>query len=313
MKKKMSRRGFTLLQLLIVISIIAVLSAVLMGAVGRGRASARRAQCDVKLKGIALALDAYRSQHGQYPKDLQTLVTEKFLPNEDSLKCPSDVRADGSYEEYYVQRGPRDDASLPVLVCPLHENVGGYGAQAFLGRYTEQFSTKPATLTNANDARIERPDGKGEIPASAGLELHGGDRIRTGGGGAAEITFADGSKANLEGNSDVTVLQSFLDGTNDAPLYTLIKQTLGKTVYNVHHGSKFDVSTPTTTAGARGTKFEITVDSSGGMKFYLYNGKVVLSTVQRSAWAPLQQTVNVLQGVLGLVGLQGLLPGLGLL
>ena len=309
MKRKWSRRGFTLLEILVVISIIALLSAVLMGFIGRGRATAHRAQCDVKLKGIALALDAYRSQHGQYPKDLDLLVTEKYLPNEDALKCPSDARPNGSYSEYYVKRAPRDDASLPVLVCPLHENTGEYGAQAFLGRYTEAFTTKPAVLTSANDARIERPDGKGEFAVAGGTELHGGDRIRTGGAGAALITFADGSTAALSGNSDVTVLQSFLDGRDDAPLYTLIKQTLGEAMYNVHHGSKFDVSTPTATAGARGTQFKITVVASGDMTFHLYSGKVVLTTVERSAWAPVGQDVGILTTVLNLLGL----PGLGIL
>jgi len=306
MKKNLFRRGFTLLQILVVISIIALLSAVMVGAIGRGRATAHRAQCDVKLKGIALALDAFRSQYGQFPKDLDELVTKKYLPNEDSLKCPSDVRFTGSYKEYYVKRGPRDDSNLPILVCPLHEHTGEYGAQAFLGRYTESFTTKPATLTSARDARIERPDDKGEFTVAAGTELHGGDRIRTGSGGAAQITFADGSTAELKGNCDITVLQSFLNGRGDAPLYTLVKQTLGETLYNVHHGSKLDVSTPTATAGARGTQFKITVLPSGDMQFLLIDGKVLLSTVERSAWAPVGQTVDIVTTILNL-------PGLGIL
>lgn len=309
MKKKLSRRGFTLLQLLVVISIIALLSAVMMGAIGRGRTTAQRAQCDVKLNSIALALDAYRSEKGQYPKLLDDLVTKRFLPNAESLQCPSDVRPTGSYSEYYIKRAPRDDSRLPVLVCPLHEAHGEYGAQAFLGRYTESFITKPATLTSANDTRIERPDGKGQIAVGAGTELHGGDRLRTGGGGRAVITFADGSRAELNGNCDVTVLQSFLDGQGEAPLYSLMKQSLGKVLYHVNPGSKFDVSTPTATAGARGTDFEITVTAAGDMDFYLISGKVVLSTVERSAWAPLGQHVGIVTTILNLLGL----PGLGIL
>ena len=308
MTRNQFRRGFTLIQLLIVISVIAILSALLLGTISRGRAAAQRSQCDIRLKGIALALDAYHSVHGKYPKSLTDLVTEKFLPTADGLRCPADVRPTGSYDEYYVRRAPRDAENLPVVMCPLHERSGNHGAQAYLGHYTEMNTTSPAVLTSANDATVERPDGKGAFTATSGQELRGGDRIRTGGGGRAIITFADGTTADLKAGCDVTVLQSFLDGQSQGPLYTIVKQTLGRAIYEVHHGSKFDVATPTATAGARGTKFEITVNAAGDTSFYLYEGDVVLTTLERSAWAPKLQTVTItglLQGLTGLLGLGG--------
>ncbi|HEX8552385.1 MAG TPA: FecR domain-containing protein [Abditibacteriaceae bacterium] len=305
----LKRRGFTLLELVIVVGVLGVLAAFMFGSFNRGRATSRRAQCDVNLKGITLALDAYRAEHGTFPLSLTELVAQKYLPSVDALRCTADARENGSYDEYYVQRGPRDDAQLPILVCPLHEHDAGgstHGAQAFVGRYTTQFAASPTILESATDTTVVRPDGRGEVAAWSGMPLRGGDRVMTKRNGHAKLRFADGSTATLSPRSDVTVLQSFLDGNANAPLYTLVRQTLGEAVYKVHHGSKFDVATPTVTAGARGTEFRIKVAADGKVDFYLIEGRVVLSTVQRSAWAPLRQTVSVVSGALNLVGLPGL-------
>jgi hypothetical protein len=49
-------------------------------------------------------------------------------------------------------------------------------------------------------------------------------------------------------------------GAVEAPLYTLIRQSVGINVkYTVTHGSKFDVTTPTATAGALGTMFYVSI------------------------------------------------------
>src|SRR5690606_10755575 len=109
-------------------------------------------------------------------------------------------------------------------------------------------------------ATIERP-GKNPIAARAGMTLRGGDIIRTSNGGSASVLFADGSISDLRGDSEITLLQSFLAGQSHAPLYTLIRQQAGDVAYRIHHGSKFDVTTPTATAGALGTAFEIKENS----------------------------------------------------
>jgi hypothetical protein len=85
------------------------------------------------------------------------------------------------------------------------------------------------------------------------MEVRGGDIIRTGGGGSATIVFADGSSSELRGGSSVTVMQSFRDGRSRAPLYTMVRQKFGDVLYKVIPGSRFDVVTPTATAGALGT------------------------------------------------------------
>lgn len=61
-------RGFTLIEMMIVVAIIAILVSILVPNFIRARAQAQTAACEANLKEIATSLEEYETDHEAYPE-----------------------------------------------------------------------------------------------------------------------------------------------------------------------------------------------------------------------------------------------------
>lgn len=117
------QRGFTLVEMMIVVAIIAILVAVLMPNFIRARAQAQTAACMMNLKEIATALELYQADNDRYPAASSQAVDGSDTDLLPYLKqVPIDPAAGASqYYEYTVTNPTAGDASYSI-VCPgLHD------------------------------------------------------------------------------------------------------------------------------------------------------------------------------------------------
>ena len=70
-----NRRAFTLLEVLVVIAVIAILTALLLPVLSRAKDSGRRAACTSNLHQLFIATSLYAADHeGVYPPDSATQI-----------------------------------------------------------------------------------------------------------------------------------------------------------------------------------------------------------------------------------------------
>lgn len=68
MQRRVGRNGFTLIEMLVVVAIIAVLAGILLPAMGKAKRAALEARARTEVKSIETAVKAYLSQYGKFPE-----------------------------------------------------------------------------------------------------------------------------------------------------------------------------------------------------------------------------------------------------
>ena len=112
-----SQRGFTLIEMMIVVAIIAILVSILVPNFIRARAQAQTAACEANLKEIATALELYETDNEKYPASGTVNASNTDL--QPYLKqTPVDPAAGpGQYYTFTVTGGGSSTATY-TIVCP---------------------------------------------------------------------------------------------------------------------------------------------------------------------------------------------------
>lgn len=84
---------------MIVLAIIGILTAIMLASTNVAREKARDARRISDMKEIQLGLALYNDVNKAYPSDLNTLVTQKYIPS-----LPTDPLSNASYE--YLSQSP---------------------------------------------------------------------------------------------------------------------------------------------------------------------------------------------------------------
>lgn len=208
------RRAFSLIELLVVVSIVVVLAGLLLPAVGLVREQARTLQCAGNLRGLGLAMAAYAG-------DCNGVLIDA---------CKYDITgwiANSSWDDEFMKAGyieriaqvqcPNDDQ--PKWHSTLGQPRRGYGANwKTVNDYTVRVAPDPERALGLAFSRITRPGSKVLLADSAKYyctwdsmaDVHlwsdadifftwpDGTRPRLhGGGGRANYLFADGHVKTL--------------------------------------------------------------------------------------------------------------------
>ena len=262
LKYKGRNRGFTLIEILVTIGIIALLAGIGVVTIGKVKGANSQTTCISNLRSLSQGLQSYYNDYMTFPADgypddgddMYPLSTElaNYIKDKSTFICPEDSNTTStgnfaSYDPYYVARKGSYDSNELALGCPRHR-----GAK----NSTTAFSTGSTEITSVGAVTVSGQ----EIPPD------GTTAQRTISSVNDKMTFADNSTVTVKnasgGSYGCFLVQSVR--LSDGTLYSIVKvQDNGTIDVQVTTGSKFEVVTPSAIVGVRGTEFTVATSDNG--------------------------------------------------
>jgi len=134
----------------------------------------------------------------------------------------------------------------------------------FIGGTVFAVEPRQATIFNVRGDVLVRQDNRDWQPAQVGMILNKNDEIKTSEGGFAEILLDDGKVGSVQvQQKSLFKLENLEQNGTTGEKHTLLNLAIGKVLVHaekLHGNSTFEVRTPTSTTGVRGTMFEVSVE-----------------------------------------------------
>ena len=155
----LKKRGFTLVELLTVVAIIALLIGILVPAVNQARKIAVRTSVRAQISGISSGIEMFKTDFGYYPSSVPQSKTGVDAVDENAVRSATEADIQGAHRLAFALLG-RDQQGCPAKRAtpppPTDDDVN-YGPDSIAGVYYSttpdgSFTGKPvATLASWGD------------------------------------------------------------------------------------------------------------------------------------------------------------------